>query len=894
MADVERSVKIAFEGDDRISPVIDTINGKMNSFASSVQGVTGPMADLAAGVLKLEAAFALLAAAGLAYALTKSMEFENATIELQKVIGDEGGKIDEARQSAIALSDAYGESASSILLSTANFKQAGFDIQESFTLTKAAMDLVIAGNLSAGESSEYLISILKGFKAPGEEAARVVDILNEVSNNYATDVRQLAIGMAELSPIAKLMGFSFEETAGILTPVIEVFRDGGEAANGLKTGLLKLVDDRTPVVEALKAIGVSQFDLNGNLRSGKDILFDVSKAFVNLSDEQKIFFAQQLAGIEQGARMVEVFNGLAKSQEVTAAAMGATGSAAAEVALRLESATASIDKFKAGFENLGIIVGDQFRLAAKEAVDGGTAIEIALRNAVNAGSFAPIFEVLNQFSSDIGATLQQVAKNLPAALANVDFSEFLNAIKSLGGEFQGLFEAFFGEVDLTTTEGLQLAIQKVVDGLTALTNVAAGIMSSWQPFVETLGKAATEFANMSPEAQKTTGEVLGFGQAIDKILEQVDVFTGALNFIGGAMVLLGASQIPAAVTGFKALLPLVVSLTSALGPLGSVTAAIVAGWALDTVLDNTLPKWKESKDAIAETALNLSGASEGMGEWIGSAEAAATATTETVDELEKLSKSLFDLPDEKQITFDAIDRASPEFKAILAEVQKIPTEKVVDVSAKANTASIAATKQTITTTIMPDGLIVLAQVNPNQESIDKTKAAIGTIPEKKIIEMTLQGEIDKQLATIKANADTVQTAMKWKAEIEMTSIKEAQETLRSFSDNTTAMFKNTGDVISAAIGQLGELEGLDKYHVEDIIKADLAIRQALAESQIKMNNFQMDYIKARTDAMNRGDGMITINATGLEPEAAVPPDIPRYSRRRRGEAAFSDDSGWAA
>jgi phage terminase large subunit len=35
-------------------------------------------------------------------------------------------------------------------------------------------------------------------------------------------------------------------------------------------------------------------------------------------------------------------------------------------------------------------------------------------------------------------------------------------------------------------------------------------------------------------------------------------------------------------------------------------------------------------------------------------------------------------------------------------------------------------------------------------------------------------------------------------------------------------------------------------------------------------------------------------ACGLEPEAAVPTDIPRYSRRRRGEAAFNDDSGWAA
>lgn len=35
-------------------------------------------------------------------------------------------------------------------------------------------------------------------------------------------------------------------------------------------------------------------------------------------------------------------------------------------------------------------------------------------------------------------------------------------------------------------------------------------------------------------------------------------------------------------------------------------------------------------------------------------------------------------------------------------------------------------------------------------------------------------------------------------------------------------------------------------------------------------------------------------ACGLEPEAAVPPDIPRYSGRRRREAFTTDNSGWAA
>ena len=44
----------------------------------------------------------------------------------------------------------------------------------------------------------------------------MLDILNEVSNNYATDIEQLGVGMAGISPIARTMGFSMEETVGIL------------------------------------------------------------------------------------------------------------------------------------------------------------------------------------------------------------------------------------------------------------------------------------------------------------------------------------------------------------------------------------------------------------------------------------------------------------------------------------------------------------------------------------------------------------------------------------------------------------------------------------------------------------------------------------------------------
>ncbi len=336
-SDLERTVSIIFQGIDKTGNTITGIGRNLDQLSGSIGKVAQPFADLSGAVLKTEAALAALAMGGLAYAYTKSIEFEGAVIDLQKVLGDDAGSLESATQAAMDLSNQYGVSSTEVLQSTANFKQAGFDIQESMQLTKNALDLVIAGDVEAAEASNLLISALKGFDAPATDAARLIDVLNSVSNEYATNVEELATGMAKLAPIANQTGLSFEETAGLLTPVIEVFRSGDEAATALKTGLLKLVDGTKPVKDALASIGVSQTDLNGNMRSAKDILLDVSKAFGTLDENQKLVVTSQLVGMEQAARMVTVFDNLGKSTEITNVALKATGSAAEEVALRLES-----------------------------------------------------------------------------------------------------------------------------------------------------------------------------------------------------------------------------------------------------------------------------------------------------------------------------------------------------------------------------------------------------------------------------------------------------------------------------------------------------------------------------------------------------------------------------
>ena len=54
MADLEKTVKIIFAGEDQISKTINSIEGGLNSLAGNVQTATQPLADFTDSVLKLD------------------------------------------------------------------------------------------------------------------------------------------------------------------------------------------------------------------------------------------------------------------------------------------------------------------------------------------------------------------------------------------------------------------------------------------------------------------------------------------------------------------------------------------------------------------------------------------------------------------------------------------------------------------------------------------------------------------------------------------------------------------------------------------------------------------------------------------------------------------------
>lgn len=855
MADLSKTVAIIFEGDDRVTKTIREIDGKFGNLSVAAENLAAPFAAAADAVLMVDAALVALAVGGLAYAYNRSVEFESAMVGLKKVAGDNAEVLEAARTSAFNLSNEYGESASRVLNSTTNFVQAGYNTQEAMALTKAAMDLKIAGDIEAAQSSEMLISILKGFNAPASDAARVIDILNEVSNRYATDVEQLGLGMSTLAPIAKTMGFSFEETAAMLTPVIEVFRSGPEAAVALKTGLLKLIDDAKPVREALASIGVAQIDANGALRSGKDIMLDVSKAFQGLDENQKLFVTQQLVGIEQSARMVTVFDNLGKVTEITSAALNSSGSAAAEVAARLASSEVQIDRFKVGFENLGITVGDKFRDAATSAIAGGNEIMSAFQGLITSGTFNPIFDALAGFSSRLGDYLKVIAKNLPEAFDQVDFDGLLDALGDLGDAFGSWFDG----IDLTTVDGLAEGLQAVVDVITGLVRLTEGMVEAFKPFVSATVDFLTALAKGDEESQKTMGTILvlakmvemaglGFVAAVTAIDQYKLSIAGLFNVVaGGAQVLWNGMQLVVDtiqgvfVVAEDMILKFINNITFGLASLFPAfrDAQAIVNASSRKISDNL---YTDAADARRGLDRMIEGFNQLAAE---SGKSSVTVTT-----------SLKSIPDRKTLDLDISSLTANANKAA-AELFKIPDKKETVVTARADTVQMETVTRLVRETL-PDGTVSIHEVLVDQPKLNAAKSAIDSaLPKEKKIDASLE------TAKIKAEADVISKAIEWRARIDISQAEQAAKQLDSMLKSVNTGIDSTGDLIGDLFKSMSDAGG--NWQIYDQIEKENERRDESFRLQKELIEQQIKLQEAKTKAMESGNQIIQVEAAGLQP-----------------------------
>ncbi len=271
----------------------------------ALKGITAQMAKLRSAIvatgqasktvfLGMAVALAILTGA----AAKAGADFENAMVKSQAIMGDLSDQIkkdmeDTARVVAKTTTFSAEQAAESYFFLASAGLSAKASIAALPTVARFAQagmfDMARATDLLTDAQSALGLTLRKDVIQNMKNMTRVSDVLVKANTIANATVEQFSESLTrEAGAALKSFAISIEEGVAVLA----VFADQGVKAELAGTSLSRILRLMTTAAvrnsAAYEELGIEVFDTRGNLRNMADIVFDLTEAFKNMSDETRV------------------------------------------------------------------------------------------------------------------------------------------------------------------------------------------------------------------------------------------------------------------------------------------------------------------------------------------------------------------------------------------------------------------------------------------------------------------------------------------------------------------------------------------------------------------------------------------------------------------------------
>lgn len=851
MADLTKTIEIIFGGKDDTSRTIKSIEGGIDDLAGKIGTATQPLADLTKGVLAVDAALAALVVGGMAYAIKTAGEFSGQFGEITTLIADTGEPIDRFKQNIIDYSTESVKSIDQINQAVYSAISAGVDYKDSLGFVSEAEKLSVAGRADLGETTKALISVVNAYGASADQAGKYSDIMFTTVRLGQTTIEELSSSLSKVTGIAANTGVPFETLSAAIAALTVAGAPTSEAITGIKAALTNIINPTKEAQEMADSLGL-QFNATALKTKGfEGVLNDVYKATGGSTEQMAKLF-----GSTEALNAVFV---------LSADKTGKFKDALSEMSNAAGSTQIAYDKVANEFENINQRLANNFQATiisiGQEMLPEYGKIATALSDVfkgikvgVDSGAFDPLFDFLGATGTSIADWLNKVAAALPEALEKLDFDKLIASFKSLGTSLKTAFEAIFGDIDLTTSEGLSKAIQKVIDSVAALQNVVAGIITSFGPFLSAISAGIDKFSDADASTQDLVGTFMGFATQLNMVVDNIGILTGALEVLAVASSVNAAVGLGNLFSSTTRLGPAIYDLGQGVmklstGILGKAGLAFAIGYAGGTLLNQF-----DSVKLAGETWAKWS---DQIFNWTGTQTKANVVTAEMSERIARGNENLARMR-------DVVDEATAGVDKYGSSLGAIPETKNTELTVSASGKDADMVKMLLTNDYRLDPLIQSITVNPGLVEFEGAQAKIDEIiPKKKEVDIQAKLDVEK----LKAQADIIQTAIEWKAKLDIAEVEAATKQIEAAFESINNTISTAGSSINDLFKTLAseDIQGSKRWAIEDAIKNQTKLQQDAAEQQKELTDAQIKYMRERTAQMARGDAMITIDGAGLQP-----------------------------
>ncbi len=185
------------------------------------------------------------------------------------------------------------------------YAAAGFSAQQAIASLAGAGDLATVSGLSLDQAASTAADSLSALGLSTEDAAqqarnltRVNDVLARTSSMVNTSVTDMAEAIKAGGNITVQSGQSVETFGALVAAMARSNIKGAEAGTAIRNVLLRLQAPAARGQRALRSLGVSVRDSDGNMRDMVDVIGELSTAMAGMGTAQKNQLLSQIFGAE--------------------------------------------------------------------------------------------------------------------------------------------------------------------------------------------------------------------------------------------------------------------------------------------------------------------------------------------------------------------------------------------------------------------------------------------------------------------------------------------------------------------------------------------------------------------------------------------------------------------
>lgn len=425
---------------------------------------------------------------------------EDSMVEIGRVLNTTASETETLRGSLFDLGNEYGRSFEDVSDVALRFAQAGYDMNDTISNTKALLLGMNTAELEASSGTTELIGILNQWQMESSELTTVIDKLNYTADNNAITTQDLADALLKASSMAKTAGMSFDDTVGVLTAMkVASGAAGKEVGNAFKSIIAYIQRPKSLDTFADMGIDVFKNEVTGELLPMMTILENMSNkwntsqeemldALVKSGDAAQMMSeewaiatgtldeynqyqeaaaaatdkandaesraqAQAAAGVFRRNYYIALMENFNKAVEISGDLINAEGHSAEENSRYMETLTAKTEQLVVALTELAVAAADSGMLdLAKEAIETATAI---VKWTTETKTLIPILSAVS------------------GLLITIKSQKIATEISAIGGAFGNAFNALRGGI--STITGIETAASGATVAATGLSAAIGGI-----------------------------------------------------------------------------------------------------------------------------------------------------------------------------------------------------------------------------------------------------------------------------------------------------------------------------------------------------------------------------------------------------------------------------------